>query len=65
MLKYSNNSICEADVGYNIPQTTPRRYVIDAKKQKPVFTKALAIKQIGFMSVVCGYWINLFFNGEI
>ena len=53
MLKY-NNSICEADVGYNIPQTTPRRYIVDTKKQKLVSRKALAIKQIGFMSVVCG-----------
>ena len=64
MLKYSN-SICETDVGYNIPQTTPRRYIIDTKKQKPVSRKAVAIKQIRFMSVVCGKWINLFLNGEI
>jgi len=58
VLKYSN-SICEADVGYNIPQTTPRRYIIETKKQKPVSRKAMAIKQIGFMSVVRGKWINL------
>jgi len=44
VLKYSNN-ICEADVGCNIPQTTPRRYIIDTKKQKPVSRKALAISR--------------------
>jgi len=52
-MKYSN-STCEADVGYEIPQTTPRRYIIDTKKQKSASRKALAIMQIGFMSVVCG-----------
>jgi len=50
VLKYSN-SICEADGGYSVPQTTPRRYKIDTKKQKAVSRKALAITQIGFMSV--------------
>jgi len=34
VLKYSY-SIREADRDYNIPQTTPRRYIIDTKKQKP------------------------------
>ena len=59
MLKHSN-SICEADVGYKIPQTTLRGYIIETKKQKPVSRKAMAIKQIGFLSVVCGKWINFF-----
>jgi len=30
-----SNIIREADIDYNIPQTTRRRYIIDTKKQKP------------------------------
>jgi len=33
-LKYSN-SIREADLDYNIPQTTPRRYITETKQRKP------------------------------
>ena len=32
MLKYSN-SIREADLDYNIPQTTPQRYIIGTKNR--------------------------------
>jgi len=54
VLKYSN-SIREADRDYNIPQTTPRRYIIDTKNrnlESECIQKIYGDKADRFMSMV-------------
>ena len=69
MLKYSN-SIREADRDYNIPQTTPWRYIIDTKKQKPeseCIQKIYGHKADRFYVYLwcVANGIHLFCNGEL
>ena len=65
MLKYSN-SIREADRDYNIPQTTPRRYIIDTKKRNLEFEcmqKIYCDKEDRFY-VCCVWELNRTFNAR-